>query len=178
MATNQEFQEDCIELLRSRTDGRTVDRRVFLSMAAALGVSTSLFKLTPAHAQAKEVVVVNWGGDAVPAMTKAWAEPFNKSGGKAIIEGGGPSSGKIKAMVESGKVTWDVVDRNLIAGLELGRQNLLEKIDYGPSSTRPSCVPSMPASGPPAPTSTPTCSPTAPTRLVAASRRPGRNSGT
>ena len=130
MTKIQQFHDDCIDLLRERTEGATVDRRKFLTMTALLGVAPAAFQLTPARAQTKEVVVVNWGGDAVPAMTKAWAEPFNKSGGKAIIEGGGPSSGKIKAMVESGKVTWDVVDRNLIAGLELGRQNLLEKIDY------------------------------------------------
>lgn len=132
MATIQTFQEDCIALLREQTEGKAVDRRRFLSLLAVLGVSPALFKLTPAHAQAKEIVVVNWGGDATAAMTKAWAEPFNKqsSVAKAVVDGSGPSSAKIKAMVESGKVTWDVVDRNLIAGLELGRQSLLEKIDY------------------------------------------------
>ena len=132
MTRVQSFHEDCIALLREQTEGKTVNRRRFLSVLAALGLSPALLRLTPAHAQAKEIVVVNWGGDAVPAMTKAWAEPFNsKSGGiKAVVDGGGPSSAKIKAMVDSGKVTWDVVDRNLIAGLELGRQNLLEKIDY------------------------------------------------
>ena len=105
MTKIQQFQDDCIDLLRERTEGATVNRRRFLTMTALLGVAPAAFRLTPARAQAREVVVVNWGGDAVPAMTKAWAEPFNKSGGKAIIEGGGPSSGKIKAMVESGKVT-------------------------------------------------------------------------
>lgn len=125
------FQQDCVELLRERTEGRTVNRRAFLSALAALGVSPALFRLTPAHAQAKELVVVNFGGDAVPAMQKSWADPFNKTSAvKAVIDGAVPTSAKIKAMVESGKVTWSVVDRNLIASLELGRQNLLDKIDY------------------------------------------------
>lgn len=129
--TIQTFQEDCLDLLRQRTEGRTVGRRAFLSTLAVLGVSPALFRLTPARAQARELVVVNFGGDAVTAMTKAWAEPYNKGAAlKAVIDGAGPSSAKMKAMVESGKVTWDVVDRNLIAALELGRQNLLEKIDY------------------------------------------------
>ena len=128
---HQTFQQDCAELLREQIEGRTVNRRAFLSALAILGIAPELFRLTPAHAQTKEIVVVNFGGDAVPAMTKAWAEPFNKTSAvKAVIDGSGPSSAKMKAMVESGKVTWDVVDRNLIAGLELGRQNLLEKIDY------------------------------------------------
>ena len=34
---------------------------------------------------------------------------------KALINGSGPSSGKIKAMVESGAVTWDVCDRTVPA---------------------------------------------------------------
>jgi len=132
MTRIQTFAEDCIELLRERTEGKLVERRSFLAALAVLGVSPALFRLTPAAAQAKEIVVVNWGGDAVGAMTKAWAEPFVKQPGapKVVVDGSGPSSAKIKAMVESGKVTWDVVDRNLIAALELGRQNLLEKIDY------------------------------------------------
>ena len=131
MGADETFQQDCIELLKEQTEGRAVNRRRFLSVIAGLGVSPLVCRLSPAHAQAKEIVVVNWGGDAVAAMTKAWAEPFNAKGGlKAVVDGAGPSSAKIKAMVESGKVTWDVVDRNLIAALELGRQNLLEKIDY------------------------------------------------
>ena len=64
------------------------------------------------------------------AFTKAWVEPYMKAGGKAVVDGSNPTSAKVKAMVESGKVTWDALDRNLIAALELGRQNLLEKIDY------------------------------------------------
>lgn len=132
MSRMQSFHQDCAALLRERTEGQTVNRRQFLTIAAALGLSPALFRLTPAAAQAKEVVVVNWGGDAVTAMGKAWAEPFMKQAGapKVVVDGSGPSSAKIKLMVESGRVTWDVVDRNLIAALELGRQNLLEKIDY------------------------------------------------
>jgi putative spermidine/putrescine transport system substrate-binding protein len=131
MHDHQTFQQDCLALLREQVEGRAFNRRAFLSALAILGLSPALFRLTPAHAQSKEIVVVNFGGDAVPAMTKAWADPFNKTSAvKAVVDGSGPSSAKMKAMVESGKVTWDVVDRNLIAGLELGRQNLLEKIDY------------------------------------------------
>src|SRR4051794_29165539 len=131
MHDHQTFEQDCLQLLREQTEGRTVNRRGFLSALAILGISPGLFRLTPAHAQSKEIVVVNFGGDAVGAMTKAWADPFNKSSNvKAVIDGSGPTSTKMKAMVESGKVTWDVVDRNLIAALELGRQGLLEKIDY------------------------------------------------
>ena len=127
----QTFQEDCVELLREKMEGRRVDRRSFVAALGALGIVPGLFRLTPAHAATREIVVVNFGGDAVPAFTHAWADPFNKSSDvKAVVDGSGPTSAKMKAMVESGKVTWDVVDRNLAAAVELGRQDLLEKIDY------------------------------------------------
>lgn len=132
MTDIQTFQQDCVALLREKYEGRAVNRRSFLALLGALGVAPALFRFSSAAAQTREIVVVNWGGDAVPAMTRAWAEPFNRSAGglRATVDGGGPSSARLKAMVDSGRVTWDVVDRNLIAGLELGRQNLLEKIDY------------------------------------------------
>ena len=52
-----------------------------------LGAIPAGLKLTPAHAQTSEIVVVNWGGDAVPAYDAIWAQPFNAAnpGAKALI---------------------------------------------------------------------------------------------
>ena len=81
---------------------------------------------------AREVVVANFGGDALAAYDKAWGEPFRAkhTGVKLVFDGSGPSSGKIKAMVESGSVKWDVCDRNLIAAQDLGYKGLLEPVDW------------------------------------------------
>src|SRR5262245_14352428 len=91
MGAFQTFHQDWIELIKEQTEGRAGDRRQFLAALTALGISPLLCRLSPAYAQAKEIVVVNWGGDAVAAMTKAWAEPFNAKGGpKALVDGAGP----------------------------------------------------------------------------------------
>lgn len=129
---HQTFAEDCVELLRELTDGKAVNRRAFLTACGALGVSAGLFRFRPAMAADKEIVLVNWGGDAVTAMSQAFAEPFvaDNPDMDVFVDGSGPSSGAIKSMVESGRVTWDVADRNIPASLELGRQGLLEEIDY------------------------------------------------
>ncbi|WP_157961767.1 ABC transporter substrate-binding protein [Acuticoccus kandeliae] len=126
------FAEDCVDLLRQTTDGKAVNRRSFLTLCGVLGVSAGMFRFSPALAADKEIVLVNWGGDAVTAMTEAFAKPFMaaNAGTEVFVDGAGPSSGKVKAMVESGSVTWDVADRNIPASLELGRQGLLEEIDY------------------------------------------------
>lgn len=133
MDGHREFASDCAILLREQLAKAPIARRRFLRICAYLGISPLLFKLTPAAAQSRELVLVNFGGDAIAAMNKAFVERFVRDNPdiKVAIDGAGPSSGKIKAMVESGRTTWDVCDRNLPASIELGMQNLLEKIDYG-----------------------------------------------
>ena len=123
----QSFAEDCAELLQERMAAGAVSRRGLLAAAALLGLAPRA-----ALAQAKEIVVVNAGGDALTAMQKAFAEPFMQAnpGFKVAMDGSNPLSAKIKAMVEAKAVTWDVCDRNLPASLELGQQGLLEEIDY------------------------------------------------
>lgn len=127
-----EFVTDCLSILREKTNGQVVHRRRFLGAIAALGVMPVALKFTPAHAASDELVVVNWGGDAQPAFQNIWADPFAASGAgvPTVVEGSGPSSGKIKAMVESGAVVWDVCDRNLPASIDLGRQDLLAEVDW------------------------------------------------
>lgn len=126
------FEEDQVRLLHELTHGRRIRRRRFLLAAAALGVPASAYTLTPVSAQSREIVLVNWGGDAVAAMRDAFAEPWNRGGRaqRVVVDGAGPSSARIKAMVDSRRVTWDVCDRNLPASIELGQQGLLEEIDY------------------------------------------------
>jgi putative spermidine/putrescine transport system substrate-binding protein len=42
----------------------------------------------------------------------------------------GPSAGRIRSMVESGRVTWDLCDSSASSSIVLGRANLVRKIDY------------------------------------------------
>lgn len=118
--------------LRRNTQGKTVHRRHFLQLLSALGVGTSSLSFVgSAGAQQTELVVANWGGDALPAQRDILAAEFVKRypGSRVGFDATGPTPGKIKAMVESGSVAWDVADRNLLSALELGRQGLLEKVD-------------------------------------------------
>ena len=72
--------------------------RKFLFGLMALGAAVAL-PSAGAHAQAKEVVLVNWGGDAVKFMADAFGAPFEKETGiKVVVDSSGPSLAKIKAM--------------------------------------------------------------------------------
>src|SRR5436305_14017342 len=123
---------DDIEQFVERTQGKVYPRRVFLGMAAAMGLAPIAARLTPALADAKELVVVNWGGDAVKGMQRSFVYPYLKKypDRKVAIDGTGPSTSRIRMMVDSKKVAWDVMDRNLHTALEIGPEGMLETIDY------------------------------------------------
>lgn len=123
MTKLQTFAEDRAEILR-------LTRRSILKGGAIAGVAAMGLAGT-ARAQAKEIVLANFGGDAVKAMNEAFVVPYEKkTGGKMVIDGSGPSNGKIKTMVQARNVTWDVVDSGLGGTGELGPLGLLEEIDY------------------------------------------------
>ncbi|TXH87661.1 MAG: ABC transporter substrate-binding protein [Rhodoferax sp.] len=92
--------------------------------AAAMLVSAAAF------AQA-QITVVNFGGANGNAQKKAYFEPYEKATGNKIVgvEYNGEQA-KIKAMVESKNVTWDVVEvesPDVTRGCDEG---LFEKLDY------------------------------------------------
>ena len=94
--------------------------------AASLGMGVA----DVACAQAT-LTVTSWGGAYTKSQEKAFMEPFTKTTGTKILEDewdGSPA--KIKGMVDTGQVTWDVVDvepRHALQGCDEG---WLEKIDY------------------------------------------------
>lgn len=135
MNDTQTFAEDAAEIAADERR-RGLSRRQWLASCAALGIAPgALLGLGRSSAQAqavKEVVLANFGGDAVKAFTEAFVVPYEKrTGGKLVIDGSGPSNGKVKAMVEARNVTWDIVDSGLAGTGELGPLGLLTEIDYG-----------------------------------------------
>src|SRR5271163_1115604 len=62
-------------------------------------------------AQADELTVVSWGGQYTKSQTEAYQKPWMAKTGNTIVSAdynGGLA--EVKAQVESGKVTWDLVD--------------------------------------------------------------------
>lgn len=125
------FARDCIEIGLERLERGEIDRRSFLAALGAMG-ATATFGGRAAQAAVKEIVLVNWGGDALKHFTTAFGEPyFKESGVKVVMDGTGPSVGKIKAMIEAKKVTWDVCDSGSASCAVMARQGYLDEFDYG-----------------------------------------------
>jgi putative spermidine/putrescine transport system substrate-binding protein len=76
------------------------------------------------------MVFTSWGGTTQDAQKKAWAEPFASAAGVTIKQDGPTDYGKLKAMVESGNVDWDVVDVEGDFAVAAAKAGLLEPIDF------------------------------------------------
>jgi putative spermidine/putrescine transport system substrate-binding protein len=107
-----------------------IDRRSLMKALGALGLVAAI-RPSRAFAQASEIVVCNWGGAAVDAFQEAFGAPFTeKSGIPVVIDGAGPAIGSIRAMVESGAVTWDATDGGMVDAVVLGAGGYATPIDY------------------------------------------------
>ena len=94
----------------------------------------------PAFAQ-QQITVVNFGGANANAQKKAYYEPFEQTGVKVVpVEYNGEQA-KIKAMVETKKVTWDVVE---VESPDVARgcdEGLFEKLDYSKIGSKADFIP-------------------------------------
>jgi putative spermidine/putrescine transport system substrate-binding protein len=96
--------------------------------AAALALISAV-GLGSARAESS-VTFVGWGGEGQDAMKKAWADPFEAATGIKVLQDSPTDYGKFKAMVESGNVTWDVVDVEGSFAYNAAAEGLLEPLDF------------------------------------------------
>lgn len=108
-----------------------LDRRSFLALCAMAGVATLAASAGDAEAAANEIVMWNWGGESEKCHGDAIGKPFTAATGLPLkFDTSGPLQGKIKEMVDSGKVTADVCDADGFDAIALGKSGHLEAIDY------------------------------------------------
>ena len=108
-----------------------LDRREFLTLCALAGVASVAVSIGDAEAAANEIVMWNWGGDAVKCHSESFGKPFSKETGMGFkFDTSGPLQGKIKEMVDSGNVTADVADADAFDAIALGKSGHLEAINY------------------------------------------------
>jgi putative spermidine/putrescine transport system substrate-binding protein len=129
---NEAFQKDCLEILAGKVERGEITRRRFTQLAAmVLGGAPFALGSGSAHADAGQLVFVNWGGDAIKAYDAAYGQAFLKETGITVKEdGSGPTEGGITAQFKSGKPTWDIVDADPFSAISLGKQGMIEPIDY------------------------------------------------
>jgi putative spermidine/putrescine transport system substrate-binding protein len=108
-------------------------RREILKRAgivAAAAVTGPFFHVRPARADKGDLVVVSWGGDYDQALRDFVFPAFEKATGYTVKLDAPPETAKVKAMVQSGNVSWDVIMTDTPAVQALVKDNLLEPLDY------------------------------------------------
>ena len=101
---------------------------------AVMVVSISIMSMYPCLASAEEgkTLVVNSSGGIVEKVAKqVFAQPYEQKTGTKITFTAPVNFAKLKAMVESGNIEWDITElgpEDMIRGKERG---YLEPIDYG-----------------------------------------------
>lgn len=129
MTRYQSYAEDCFQILKERHAAGRISRRDLLAGAAALGVVS--MSAPRAFAQSGEIVIANWGGDAVQYFGDAFGPAISDQLGMSVsVDGGGPSMGRIRTMVEANNAIWDICDSGVGDSVELGNLGMLEPIDY------------------------------------------------
>lgn len=98
---------------------------------AVIGLAiTALMSGKPAFA-GDQLTIVGWGGATQAAQRKALFEPFTNATGIKITEDEWLGEiAKVRAMVESKTVSWDVVDSVASKAMLMCADGLLEKIDW------------------------------------------------
>ncbi|CAB3715167.1 ABC transporter substrate-binding protein [Paraburkholderia rhynchosiae] len=105
-------------------------RAVAIAVVTTVAAASAVLIHTPASAAAAPIVFASWGGTTQSAQQKDWAQPFTQTSGIQVLMDGPTDYGKLKAMVESGNVQWDVVDVEGDFAYAALRDGLVEPIDY------------------------------------------------
>jgi putative spermidine/putrescine transport system substrate-binding protein len=105
-------------------------RRDFLKTAGAVAAVGPFVHATPAKADKGQLVVVSWGGDYDTAMKEFVVAPFEKATGWTVKMDAPPEAAKVKAMVQSGNIIWDVIMTDIPAVMTMMKDNLLAPLDY------------------------------------------------
>jgi putative spermidine/putrescine transport system substrate-binding protein len=106
--------------------------RLFIGISASLlaAASAIFFYQSASAADPAKVVVASYGGSFQDAQTKAFFEPYAKATGAKVIGTTGTGYAKMKAMVLSGNITWDVASADAAAFESEVKDDLLQPLDY------------------------------------------------
>src|SRR5215475_3401692 len=112
-------------------DIKALRRRDVVSL---LGGGAAMGAAGPAFAQAEpakpaQIVVNHSGGSMGSAMRKAFFTGFEKKYGIRVVETSPADFGKLRAMVESGNVEWDMTEIGGQDAIRAEQMKLVEKID-------------------------------------------------
>ena len=116
----------------------TMKKTLTMVSAAVLSVAVA------SAASAESLTVVSWGGAYTKSQVEAYHKPWTaKTGTNVVSEDYNGGIAEIKAQVEAGNVTWDVVDVELSDAIRACDEGLAEEIDPSMLPAAPDGTPAM-----------------------------------
>lgn len=102
------------------------------AVSGLIMAGTAAFTLGAAPAAAEETLtIVSWGGAYSDSQREAYYKPFAKETGIKIVEEEYDGEyAKLKAQIEAGDISWDVIDVDAGHALSGCDEGLIETIDY------------------------------------------------
>ncbi len=102
-----------------------------MKLTNVLAGAVSVLAITSAANAADSITVVSWGGAYTKSQVEAYHKPWMASTGNQIVsEDYNGGLAEVKAQVEAGKVTWNLVDVELSDAVRGCDEGLLEPIDH------------------------------------------------
>jgi putative spermidine/putrescine transport system substrate-binding protein len=102
-----------------------------ISLLRSVAIVCGLALIAGAASAEETLTVTSWGGAYTKSQENAYYEPYaKKTGIKILQDEWDGSTAKIKGMVETGQVIWDVVDVETGHALQGCEEGWLEKFDY------------------------------------------------
>jgi len=126
----------------SEKEVNQLDQELSDMQLPAAGDATPAPEAVPSNG--RSLVVVSWGGAYTKSQIEAYHKPFAAETGTKInsVDYNGGIA-QIKAQVESGNVTWDVVDMELADAQRACDEGLLEPVDAGTLPAAPDGTPAL-----------------------------------
>lgn len=100
-----------------------------VGLIGILAIAMTLL-ISPLALAEQSVTIVTYGGEWGKVIKKVFLDPFEKETGIKVNQEFMPLMAKVKAMVETGNVEWDLVEGGDSIRLPLERLGYLEKLDY------------------------------------------------
>ena len=100
--------------------------------AAAVVLAGGVAGTAAGDAKAEDMTIVSWGGAYTMSQTKAYHEPWMEKTGDEIVNVDKSANGLagLRAQVQAGNVTWDLVDMLEAPAMRACDEGLVEEIDY------------------------------------------------
>lgn len=107
-----------------------LSRRIFAALEQATLIAAACAALsTPTEVLARDLTIVAYGGGTQASLRKAYFESFERATGTPIVEDELPTLAKVRAMVQTGNITWDLLDQESPDAALGCEEGLFERLD-------------------------------------------------